>query len=209
MTTTRNTLLGRIRDSADAAAWEEFFGLYAPVLEGYARSLGLGPADAEEVRDECLAVVARRIGEFRYDRSKGTFKGWLHRIARGKVLDAMRRAGVRRAHEERPATEAWLGLADERAEPDRIWEERWRKEHLRFALDEVRRAKDDRGREILDLLLDGSLDAAGIGARAGLSANQVYKARSKLVREVRDALARIGETGEPRAPPAKDPGIAG
>src|SRR5262249_36350831 len=30
MTTTRNTLIGRIKDSGDAAAWEEFFELYAP-----------------------------------------------------------------------------------------------------------------------------------------------------------------------------------
>lgn len=194
MTTTRDTLLGRIRDTGDSAAWDEFFALYAPLLESYARSMGLGPADAEEVRDECLAVVARRIGEFRYDRSKGTFKGWLHRIARGKVLDTMRRAGVRRAHEERPATEAWLDLADDRAGPDRIWEERWRSEHLRFALDEVRRTKDEHGRELIDLLLDDALDAAEIGARAGLNANQVYKLRSRLVREVRTVLDRLGES---------------
>ena len=203
MTTTRDTLLGRIRDAGDSAAWEEFFALYAPLLEGYARVLGLGRADAEEVRDECLAVVAARIADFRYDRTKGTFKGWLHRIARGKVLDAMRRSGVRRAREERPATEAWLSLPDARDGPDRVWEERWRSEHLRFALDEVRRAKDERGREIVDLLLDDALGAAEIGARAGLSPNQVYKLRSKLVREVRDVLARIGETGD------ENPGIGG
>jgi RNA polymerase sigma factor (sigma-70 family) len=203
MTTTRDTLLGRIRDAGDSAAWEEFFALYAPLLEGYARSLGLGQADAEEVRDECLAVVARRMPEFRYDRAKGSFKGWLHRIARGKVLDAMRRSGVRRAREERPATEAWLGIPDDKEAPDRIWEERWRTEHLRFALAEVRRTKTARERELYDLLLDESLGAAEVGERFGLNANQVYKARSRLVREIREVLARLGEGGE-----GKD-GIAG
>jgi RNA polymerase sigma factor (sigma-70 family) len=194
-TTTRDTLLGRVRDAKDSAAWDEFFALYAPLLEGYARASGLPPADAEEIRDECLAVVAQRIADFRYDRSKGSFKGWLHAIARGKVLDAMRRAGVR-AREERPATEAWLSLADDRGGPDRIWEERWRKEHLRHALDEIRRSRDEQGRALVDLLLDDGLGAAEIGARSGLSANQVYKLRSKLVREVRDVLARLGESGE-------------
>ncbi len=202
-TTTRDTLLGRVRDAKDSAAWDEFFALYAPLLEGYARASGLAPADAEEIRDECLAVVAQRISGFRYDRAKGSFKGWLHAIARGKVLDAMRRRGVRSAREERPVTEEWLSLPDDRAAPDRIWEERWRKEHLRFALEEIRRARDEEGRALVDLLLDDGLDAAAIGARAGLNANQVYKLRSKLVREVRDALARLGETG------AEDPGIGG
>jgi RNA polymerase sigma-70 factor (ECF subfamily) len=193
--TTRNTLLGKVRDAKDSAAWDEFFALYAPLLEGYARALGLAPADAEEIRDECLAVVAQRIADFRYDRSKGSFKGWLHAIARGKVLDAMRRRGVRRAREERPVTEEWERLPDDRPAPDRIWEERWRHEHLRHALEEVRRSRDEEGRALVDLLLDDGLDAARIGARSGLSANQVYKLRSKLVREVRDALARLGETG--------------
>jgi RNA polymerase sigma factor (sigma-70 family) len=196
MTTTRDTLLGRIRDAGDSAAWEEFFALYAPLLEGYARTLGLGPADAEEVRDECLAVVAQRMREFRYDRAKGSFKGWLHRIARGKVLDALRRSGVRRAHEERPATEAWLGIQDDHDGPDRIWEERWRAEHLRFALAEVRRSKEGRERDLIDLLLDENLDAAEVGSRLGLNANQVYKLRSRLIREVRSVLARLGESGE-------------
>ena len=195
-TTTRDTLLGRVRDAQDSAAWDEFFALYAPVLEGYARASGLSSADAEEIRDECLAVVAQRIADFRYDRAKGSFKGWLHAIARGKVLDAMRRRGVRRAREERPATEDWLSLPDDRATPDRIWEERWRAEHLRHAIEEVRRSRDEEGRALVDLLLDDRLDAAGIGARSGLNANQVYKLRSKLVREVREALGRLGETAE-------------
>ena len=202
-TTTRDTLLGRVRDAKDSAAWDEFFALYAPLLESYARASGLAPVDAEEIRDECLAVVAQRIAEFRYDRAKGSFKGWLHAIVRGKVLDAMRRRGVRRAREERPATEDWLSLPDDRATPDRIWEERWRAEHLRYALEEIRRARDEDGRVLVDLLLDDGLDAAEIGARSGLNANQVYKLRSKIVREVREALARLGETDE------ENPGIGG
>jgi RNA polymerase sigma-70 factor (ECF subfamily) len=88
MSTTRATLLERVRDSADAGEWKEFFALYAPLLESYARSLGLTVSDSEDVRDQCLAVVVQRIGSFRYDRSKGSFKGWLHRIARDKVIDA-------------------------------------------------------------------------------------------------------------------------
>lgn len=189
MSTTRATLLERMRDSGDAAAWEEFFALYAPLLEGYARGLGLAAADAEELRDHCLGVVVQRIGTFHYDRSKGSFKGWLHRIARDRAVD-----GMRKPREERAETAAFLALPDAALGPDAAWEREWRAEHLRFALAEVRRAENARGRDLIDLLLDGTLTASEIGARAGLNANQVYKARSRLVHEVRAVLRRLGET---------------
>ena len=188
MTTTRATLLERVRDSCDSLAWEQFFALYAPLLEGYARAYGLGPADAEDVRDQCLAVVVQKIATFRYDRSKGSFKGWLHRVARDKVVDALRKP-----REEQPETDALLSLPDSADGPDAAWEREWRAEHLRFALAEVRRAEDAPGRRLIDLLLDESLTASEIGARAGLNENQVYKARSRLVHEVRAALQRLGE----------------
>lgn len=190
MSTTRATLLERVRDSRDAAAWEEFFALYAPLLESYARAFGLSAPDAEDIRDQCLAVVVQRIGTFHYDRSKGSFKGWLHRIARDKVVDAMRRPRT-----ERPETAALLALPDLGADQDEVWEREWRAEHLRFALAEVRRARDVHGRELIDLLLDESLSASEVGARAGLNANQVYKARARFVEEVGDVMRRLEGDG--------------
>jgi RNA polymerase sigma-70 factor (ECF subfamily) len=190
MATTRTTLLERVRDPGDASAWDEFFALYAPLLESYARAFGLEAADAEEIRDHCLAVVVQRIGTFHYDRSKGSFKGWLHRIARDRVVDAMRKPS-----EERAETAAFLALPDSADSPDAAWDREWRAEHVRFALAEVRRAENAQGRELIDWLLDETLTASEIGMRAGLNANQVYKARSRLVHEVRTVLRRLGEDG--------------
>ena len=55
MPTTRATLLERVRDSRDAAAWEEFFALYAPLLEGYARALEDFDARLPEILDAMRA----------------------------------------------------------------------------------------------------------------------------------------------------------
>jgi DNA-directed RNA polymerase specialized sigma24 family protein len=78
MTTTRTTLLARVKNRSDAAAWDEFHQLYAPLLYRYARSRGLSREDAADVRDACLEVVARKIADFEYDRAKGGFKSWLY-----------------------------------------------------------------------------------------------------------------------------------
>lgn len=190
MPTTRATLLQRVRDSRDAEAWEEFFALYAPLLQGYARALGLSAPDAEDVRDQCLLVVVQRIGTFHYDRARGSFKGWLHRLARDKVIDALRKP-----RDPRPATEVLLALPDAGDGPDEAWEREWRAEHLRFALAEVRRAEDGPGSELIDLLLEGALSAKEIGERTGLNQNQVYKARARLVEAVGAILRRLEGEG--------------
>lgn len=188
MSTTRATLLERVRDPRDDAAWEEFFALYAPLLRSYALGFGLSVTDAEDIRDQCLSIVVQRIENFRYDRAKGSFKGWLHRIARDKLRDELRRPRKGRAE-----TALLAALPDEGEGPDEIWERHWRAEHLRFALAEVLREQDGSGRELALLLLDEQLSAAQIAQRRGWSTNQVYKARSRLLADLRRVLRRLGE----------------
>lgn len=52
MTTTRATLLARLKNRSDAEAWSQFQKLYAPLLYRYARGRGLSREDAEDVRDQ-------------------------------------------------------------------------------------------------------------------------------------------------------------
>ena len=186
MTTTRETLLHRVRDPQDAAAWEQFFALYAPLLEGYARASGLSAADAEEVRDQCLATIVKRMPDFEYERSRGTFKAWLHRIVRGKVVDARRAARAGQLE-----TDAWQALAAHDDRPDEAWDRRWREEHLRYALARARADEREGARGAVDLLLQ-DLPVDEIVERTGLNANQVYKARARLLKRVRSALERLG-----------------
>ena len=190
MPTTRKTLLHRVRDGRDQRAWEEFFALYAPVLEGYARARGLRGADAEEIRDQCLAVVVERMPSFEYERARGTFKGWLFGIARGKVVDWLRRPG-----DAQPATGVLANLPSTDVEPDAAWEESWRREHLRQAVIQAQRDESETGRLVFDLLLAEDVSVEEIGHRTGLNANQVYKARARLLLRLREIQERSGEHG--------------
>src|SRR5262249_39182590 len=116
MTTTRTSLLIRIRDRSDVEAWRNFQELYAPLLYRYAGTRGLSREDAEDVRDECMAVVARKIADFEYDKAKGGFKNWLYRIASGKVIDLLRRR-----HEKQADSGQMAALPDPAPTPDETW----------------------------------------------------------------------------------------
>ena len=187
MTTTRATLLHRVRDPGDREAWEEFFELYAPLLEGYARAHGLARADAEEVRDQCLEVLARKLPAFEYRRGKGSFQAWLHGIARGKVVDLLRAQKVRKRE-----SLALTRLTSPEPGPDEHWQREWRAEHLRYALRCVRRTETEERYRVFELLLLEELSVPEVSARTGLTAQQIYKIKASVLKRVRATLERLG-----------------
>jgi DNA-directed RNA polymerase specialized sigma24 family protein len=62
---TRWTLLSRLKDAADADSWQEFFDTYWRLIYGVARKAGLTEVEAQEVVQEVVIGVARKLPEFR------------------------------------------------------------------------------------------------------------------------------------------------
>src|SRR6516162_1714017 len=84
---TRASLLLRLRDRRDAAAWDEFVDRYAPLVYGYLRKQGLQDADAADLSQEVLRAVAGAIGRLEYDPARGAFRNWLFTVVRRKLLN--------------------------------------------------------------------------------------------------------------------------
>jgi RNA polymerase sigma factor (sigma-70 family) len=85
--TTRASLLLRLRDSQDHAAWMEFVSIYEPLTYRLMRRHGLQDADAREVMQELFVVVSRNIDRWDPDKDRGSFRGWLRRVARNLVIN--------------------------------------------------------------------------------------------------------------------------
>ena len=85
MFTTSLTLIGRLREPADADAWAQFVALYAPLLRAWVRPLCGQDADADDVIQEVLVVVVRRLPEFAHSRRMGAFRTWLKAVAKNKL----------------------------------------------------------------------------------------------------------------------------
>src|SRR5512133_279373 len=67
---TRASMLERLKNPADKATWEECHRTYRGLIQGVARRAGLNETEAEEVVQETLIAVARKMPEFSYDSAK-------------------------------------------------------------------------------------------------------------------------------------------
>jgi RNA polymerase sigma factor (sigma-70 family) len=92
---TRESLLSRLRDWADDESWSEFFHTYWRMLYEVALRAGLREEEAQEAVQETVIAVARKMPGFHYDPALGSFKGWLLRIARRRIVDQFRKRGSR------------------------------------------------------------------------------------------------------------------
>lgn len=87
---TRRSLLTRLRNWDDEEGWRRFFDTYWRLIYGVARKAGLGDAEAQDVVQETVISVAKRMRQFRYDAGRGSFKSWLRLITRRRIADFLR-----------------------------------------------------------------------------------------------------------------------
>ncbi len=86
---TRESLILRLQDPQDVAAWNEFATIYSPVVYRVAIGRGFQAADAENIVQEVLAAVAKSIATWLKRTDRGKFRAWLLRIASNEACDLL------------------------------------------------------------------------------------------------------------------------
>jgi RNA polymerase sigma-70 factor (ECF subfamily) len=185
MHTTPITLLDRLREGPDDAAWDRFVELYTPILLGWARRQGESPEDAADLVQEVFIALVESLSSFRRQGSGG-FRRWLKTILLNKARDCRRRrARTAKALAQRPAREDLPDNADLFEEAD------FRQELARRALRLMQAEFTPttwkacwetlvRGRPIDEVA--GELD---------ISENAVYLARCRVLRRLRQELGGL------------------
>ena len=82
---TRRSLLSRLKNWDDQESWREFFDTYAKLIYRVAAKAGLTDAESQDVVQETMLVVARKLPAFKYDPALGSFKSWLLLITRRRI----------------------------------------------------------------------------------------------------------------------------
>lgn len=191
--TTRPSLLLRVRDLADAAAWGEFVEIYAPLVHRYARRRGLQDADAADIVQEVLREFARCVPRFRYDPDAGRFRGWLHTLTRRAVARQARQPAGRPV----PAGGGESGGPLERAEAsaaEAFAEADYRRSVFDWAARQVRGDVREQTWNAFWLTAVEQQSPAAVAERLGLSVGSVYVAKNRVLRRLRTLIEQVDGT---------------
>ncbi len=187
---TRATLLERLRDGADALAWDEFFAYYWPTIYGFARHRGCSEHTAEEIVQDVMLKVFQQRDVYQYDPTRGRFRDWLGTVVRNNVAEHRRRPANRLRGAGGEVNVAEFDAADNRQEVDAAWEEAFENSLLLALLNAVRREMSARTYLAFELVALEGLSGGAASRMVGLSRNAVYKAHKRV-------LERLVELGAP------------
>jgi RNA polymerase sigma factor (sigma-70 family) len=191
---TRASLILRLPDPADALAWDEFVGVYAPLVYRLARRQGLQPADADEVVQEVLAAVARSVDAWLTNADRGLFRAWLLRIAHNIAVNYLTRPRHRPIGSGDSDVACWLAQhPDANGEPTAEFELEYRREIFRWASQQVQQEVAERTWQAFWLSSVRDQPIREVAEQLGMSVGSVYIARSRVMARLRQFVRRFEE----------------
>jgi RNA polymerase sigma-70 factor (ECF subfamily) len=181
--TTEPSLLLRLRDPSDAAAWRQFEAKYQDLVTAYCRRRGIQPADCDDIRQRVWMLLASGLSRFEYDPKVGRFRNYLRRV----VQCAIARHFARPDRSDVALDTTVLAVTEGRdTDLDKEWDEEWVSHHYRLAMQTVRRTFEARSVAIFEQLLAGS-SVAAVAALFQTTEQAVHKVKQRI----RDRMAEL------------------
>jgi len=197
---TRYSLIAKLRDPRDVIAWNEFAGIYQPLIFRVVSARGLQHADATDVTQEVLARVAGAVEQFNPAHESVTFRGWLYRITRNITIDFLRKQSRDRIRTNGGAKGEWPDVASPVPGDSAEFRRQFEKQVFRVVAQEVRGHVQEK---TWQAFWETEIRQRPVGEVAGeldLTAGAVYIARSRVLarlkKEVQKRLAETGIAGE-------------
>ena len=195
---TRRTLLSRLKDWNDQQSWKEFFDTYWKLIYQTAIKAGLTDAEAQDVVQETVISVCKKMPEFKYRAEAGSFKSWLLQLTNWRIVDQLRH----RSKENLVRSQLRGGMSSEtptvervpdphRSALEAIWEEEWTRNLMDAAIGRVKHRVDNRQYQLFDLCVLKQWPVNKITRLLRVRAGQVYLAKHRVSALVRKEVKRL------------------
>jgi RNA polymerase sigma factor (sigma-70 family) len=200
---TRRSLLSRLKESNAQESWREFFNTYWRLIYATAFNAGLSDSEAQEVVQETVLTVVRKIKSFHYDPAAGSFKGWLLTIVRWRIADQFRKRQqqIQPLPARRGTGTSSTATVERVADPaaidlDAVWEEEWQRTLFTAALARVKSQANARHYQMFDLNAVKHWPVQKVAQTLGVSTGQVRLAKHRITALMRREVARLEKEEE-------------
>jgi RNA polymerase sigma-70 factor (ECF subfamily) len=192
---TRASLIARLKDWRDHASWQDFFDTYWRLIYGVARKSGMTDAEAQDVVQETVVSVAKHMPGFRYDPEVGSFKAWLLKMTRWRIIDQIRKRPPEVLRHS-PTNGTGTGTVERVIDPesnvlDKLWDAEWEKNLVDAAVANVKRKLDPQKYQIYDFYVNKDWPPEKVAARFQISVDQVYLAKHRVTELIKAEVVRL------------------
>jgi RNA polymerase sigma-70 factor (ECF subfamily) len=192
---TRESLLSRLKNWEDQESWQDFFDTYWKLIYNMARKAELSDAEAQDIVQETVISVARNIEGFRYDPALCSFKTWMLRLTRWRIINQLKKRGrecVANSPQamtdapDLPPQEVPFGF-----ELEAVWDREWEKNLLDAALERVKQQVPADQFQIFDLYCIEGWPAQQIARTLRVNVGRVYLAKHRVSRLLKKEIQRL------------------
>lgn len=184
---TSASLLDRLRAQPDEAAWHKLVDMYTPLIRGWLRQQARLDTEADDIVQEVLTVVVRKLPGFERQPRPGAFRRWLRNITVNCLRDFWR---ARRGRPLATGDSDFLQMLDQLEDPESAASQQWDQEHNRHVgqkLLEIIQPRFEKTtwRAFQRVVLDGAAPAE-VAAELGITVNAVHIAKSRVLALLRE-----------------------
>ena len=185
---TRASLILRIQDAEDMAAWDEFSTIYGPVVFNFAMSRGFQAADAENLVQEVFLAVANSISNWLERDDRGSFRAWLLRIARNAAVDMITPKATRSLGRDGSEAQVHLVNFPAPSELSSALDLAYERMVFQWASERVRASVAEHTWQAFWLTSIEELSVEAAAARLKTRPGNIYFARSRVLARIKELV---------------------
>lgn len=194
-TATRASLILRLQDAEDIAAWDEFASLYAPIIYRVAMSRGFQAADAENLVQEVFFAVANSVSKWLKREDRGQFRAWLLRIARNEAANMLTQRATRTLGQDGSAAEKILANLPSRDDFSSALGLEYERSVFRWATAQVRSVVAQQTWDAFWLTSVDGMPVNEVAEKLGLRPGNVHLARSRVMARIKGLIKKYEDQG--------------
>jgi RNA polymerase sigma-70 factor (ECF subfamily) len=183
-----------VHDPGNEAAWRDFVQRYGRQIYLWCRRWQLQDADAEDVTQIVLVILAQKMREFRYDPA-GSFRAWLKTVAHhawSRYVSGLQRPGQGSGDSK---VQPLLETVEARDDLAVRLEEEFDRELLDLAMLRVAQRVEPHTWKAFQLLAIDGLSGAEAANQLGIQVGMVYVAKGRVQKLLQEEV-RLLERGQ-------------